>query len=606
MTLLRPATLCRNLLLSAALAALAYAADAPATAQADGPIVELPKYVVTDSRELPPPEQWRYASIPGFEILSNASDSATKRLVDDFQMFHQALITAWPVERISSVPTSLIICAKKNKFDEFKPAERRTDVATVSLFLKDEEQTAIVLDYEAKVIEINSTESVAGITMPDGSTVSSSGFRVDINRQLYREYVRYLLSRVNPPAWFEEGLSQIFMKMDFDKKQITVGKIEDPNTVSIEQSVAAQQNADAAANGDTGSATAPQEDRDFNAALARARLMPMQEMFDVARDSETARANVGSLWAKQCQAFVHLCIYGENGKYQKSFLQFVDRTAKQPPTEPLFKECFNMSYRDMLMTIRGYTQYTNARSWQVHDKKGQAILDDPVPLNLRDATEAEVGRIKGDALRIGGHLKESHANLIAPYVRGERDPQLLGALGLEEFAANETARATKFLEAAATAKVQRPRVYLALAQLRYNAALTAPRADHERFDPQQTVSVLTPLFTARSQPPALPDVYKLVAATWSKSSIAPSRENIGVLFEGVRMFPRESELVYDTAQLCVRAGLIAEAGQLADLGAKVSADDVTRVKFTTLKTGLPPVTAPKTPAPAAPTPTKSG
>ena len=60
------------------------------------PIVELPKFVVTDSRELPPPESWRYATIPGFEILTNASDRATQRLLRDFGMFRQALGHVWP------------------------------------------------------------------------------------------------------------------------------------------------------------------------------------------------------------------------------------------------------------------------------------------------------------------------------------------------------------------------------------------------------------------------------------------------------------------------------------------------------------------------------
>src|SRR5581483_6449180 len=52
-----------------------------------GPIIELPKFVVTDSRELPPPESWRYATIPGFEILTNASDRTTQRLIKDFELF---------------------------------------------------------------------------------------------------------------------------------------------------------------------------------------------------------------------------------------------------------------------------------------------------------------------------------------------------------------------------------------------------------------------------------------------------------------------------------------------------------------------------------------
>ena len=37
-----------------------------------GPVLQLPTYTVTGERELPPPERWFYARIPGFEVLSNA------------------------------------------------------------------------------------------------------------------------------------------------------------------------------------------------------------------------------------------------------------------------------------------------------------------------------------------------------------------------------------------------------------------------------------------------------------------------------------------------------------------------------------------------------
>lgn len=98
--MLRP-SLFRRLLVALGAGVLGSAAsfaapDAAVTAAAGDPVVELPKFVVTDSRELPPPEAWRYGEIPGFEILTNASDKATQRLIRDFELFKQALGYAWP------------------------------------------------------------------------------------------------------------------------------------------------------------------------------------------------------------------------------------------------------------------------------------------------------------------------------------------------------------------------------------------------------------------------------------------------------------------------------------------------------------------------------
>ena len=38
-------------------------------------VLHLPTYTVTAGRELPPPEHWHYVRLPGFEVLSNASES---------------------------------------------------------------------------------------------------------------------------------------------------------------------------------------------------------------------------------------------------------------------------------------------------------------------------------------------------------------------------------------------------------------------------------------------------------------------------------------------------------------------------------------------------
>ena len=63
---------------------------------------------------------------------------------------------------------------------------------------------------------------------------------------------------------------------------------------------------------------------------------------------------------------------------------------------------------------------------------------------------------------MGKRTEASHLHLIAPYLRGSRDPQLLAALGLEERAAGHDERARQFLEAAVAAKTTRARAYLDL------------------------------------------------------------------------------------------------------------------------------------------------
>ena len=575
---------------------LFFTAVAAATAQdvASLPAIELPAYTVTDSRELPPPEKWSYTRIEGFEVLSSASERATKNLLRDFQRYSLAIGLVWPgVQRPTAVPAALIICGRGGKFERFMPkGVKRSDRAMASWSLRDREQSAIVIDFESKVINLATPEGDAAVAAAptadaNGNAIGGGGdpgFEVDAYRQLYREYIRFLLAGVQPraPAWLEEGLAQIFMAMEVTDRRITVGQVEDPNLISAEQAALNQLG--------TGG-VAPQQDRDFNAALARRALMPMAELFAVPAESSVARNPLGSTWAKQCYAFVHWGLYGNAGKHQRKFITFITRLAKEPLSEALFKECFKKSYRDMELEIRGYVDFTVHKIAGVEAAKGTK-LPEPPPFELREATQPEIGRLIGDTMRLAGHDDAARLALIAPYIRGERDPQLLAALGLLEHKRGDDARAKKFLEAAASGRALRPRAYVELAQLRLADAVAQPAAGG-KLSAEQAASVLTPLFTARDQPPRLPELYETIAEVWDRCVVTPSGGNLAVLDEGVRTFPRNATLVYRTAALKVRAGFGAEAESLIMLGLRVAADGEMRQKFEKLKASLPPPAAAK-------------
>jgi hypothetical protein len=571
--------------------------------------IELPKFVVTESQILPPPEPWRYAEFPGFEVLTNASDRSTQSLVREFRLFQTAVSAIWPIAQAkTALPTTLILCGRRNAFDAFMPDDKPSaEQGMASIFLTDKEQAAIVLDLQASTLNISSLDpsaSIAADTTSDATSTSGivNEFRVDYYKQLQREYIHYLLGRSEPrpAAWIEEGLSQLFMAMQYDRKTIRFAQIEDPNLQSEDEASAAQMNANAAAAGDTVTPTvvAPATDSDFNKALQGRGLMPMQQMFEVTHDSPQARNPLGSRWAKQCYAFVHYCLYSTDSKtLQKPFLTFVLRTSKEPPTEALFKECFGMSYDAMLLQLRSYAEFT-AYKFQEYRFKGEG-MPEPEPLALRDATDAETGRIKGEALICAGHADAARNALIAPYIRGERDPRLLASLGLWERTAKHDDRARKFLEAAAKGKVVRARAYLELARLRFTEAQAQLAGADGRLSAGQMAAVLQPLMTARTQPPAMPEVYLLTIAALAKSESAPTPEQFAILSEGIQLFPRHSELIYRTAELCLQIGRPEPAANLIEIGLKISPNEKATNLFLQLKAKLPPVSPAPAPAPAA-------
>ncbi len=597
--------LLRRVLLPALLLAGACGLRAQDVAAAkDSPVVALPAYTVTDARDLPPPEAWRHAEIPGFEILSNASDRETQRLLRDFQQFNQAIGVVWPalIGR-SPTPVSLILCGRGGKFEAFVPkkADGGPSVGMASLFLRNNERSAIVVDLQAREI------SLAGLdTLSNPSGVENNGsIEVDTYKQLYREYVHALLARSQPrmAAWLEEGLAQLLMSMKFSPTSIEFAKLEDPNTVSIAQSNAAAANALSAEAGDTGTLTAAAEDRDFNAALQKTRLMSFQELFAVKHDDPIARNPIGSKWAKQACAFVHMCLYQTGQRHQKGFITFITRSAREPVTEAMFKECFGTNYNGMLLELRGYLDFTTYKALEWNAKKGEGFPNPP-PLALRDATESEVGRIKGEALILAERMDAARTALITPYTRGERDPRLLAALGLYERGVNNPDRARKFLEAATTAKVVRPLAYLELARMRYQTALAAASGPNAQFTSAQTTEIIAPLLIARLQPPPAPETYELIGDTYARSADNPTPDIMGMLVEGVNLNPRRVGLVYRTAVLFIKIGDFKDAATLIDHGLRFAPPGVPQTRFAELKASLPPAAPGDDKAKAAP-PAKS-
>ncbi|MCX6954536.1 MAG: hypothetical protein NTV51_20475, partial [Verrucomicrobia bacterium] len=529
-----------------------------AAAVALDPAIELPKFEVVDSRVLPPPEAWRYAAIPGFEVLSNISARETNRFVKDFLLLQEVVGIIMPAFRASdvAVPTSLILTGRGKSFDRFMPEDRGDDrFRTNSLFFDDPERGAIVVDF-----------ALAELQLEDNTTEEADPYR-----SFYKEYFRYLIRRhmgAKSPAWFEEGLVQIFASIDFNKKWITFAQIGD---------------------GFGGPRTG-----DFNRMLAQRAILPMEQFL---QDPPKER---GTFWSAQCYGFVHMCLYGRNQKYQKGFIKFLGRITTEAPTEAVFKECFGRSYKEMSLELRSYIDFTDYKAMQYTAKKGESIPDPP-PFTLRDATDAESGRIVGEVLRFGGHTEEARNALIAPYQRGERDPQLLAALGLAERLAGRDDRASKFLNAAATAKVERPRAYLELARLRYSELSAKPAAGDKLSDAQVT-QALAPLLVARTQRPPMAMVYAMIAEVWTRANRAPTREEFNVVLEGVQTFPRSPQLVLQATMLAVQRNFAKEALLLAKHGQRIARDSADRTRFEMLEQSIQRDAAPETakpePAPA--------
>jgi hypothetical protein len=563
-------------------------------------LVELPTLQVTDTRELPPPDKWRYTEILGFEVISNASDRETRRLLRDFEVFRIALDKAWPLEKRPAPPSAIILCAKGNTFDQFvTDGKTGADRTKPSLLLNGREQAFILLDLALKSVttsalaadgssgQMSLQYSIAGGRMDEsGAAVdelaASTAFEINHYKQLYREYVRYQFS-LDPsptPVWFEEGIAQIVMQMKVSPREIIIGQLTDIPTSANGGSNVSIPGVSAI----TGPA-ASGEDPEFTTALRRRQLLKFDEFFGVKRGDEATLNSVGSnLWAKQCAAFVHISLYGWKKSNKAAFEKLLARARKAPLTPEIFEECYGKSYDKFLVELAAYI---NEPAYQAdrHTVKGKARLDVPPP-EMRDATEGESERIKGDALRLAGIPAVVRPTAIAAYIRGERDPQFLGTFGQAELAGGDRARAEKFLTAAAP-KTTRPSVLADLAQLRFDAASAKPAGPKGKLSDKQADAILDLLTKARTLSPPLPDTFRLIARTWVVKETPPEPEELITLAQGLKLFPRDQGLIYYTAALNLRLGNHEAALALVSYGERIATSEDQRGQFARLKAQIP-------------------
>ncbi|HWA24745.1 MAG TPA: hypothetical protein VG734_03650 [Lacunisphaera sp.] len=568
-------------------------AATPGADSATGDTVKLPDVTVTAARLPPIQESWQYTKLDdGTEVLSNASERASKRLLRDFQLFQQALEVVWPLPSPDFQPgRTLILCGRRDKFSDFAAtADASAATGSVSLFLRNREQAAIVVDLQAATIML------AGQADDDGN--ATSNFEVDPYKQLYREYVRYLLSQGNvpPPAWVQEGMAQVVMAMEFTPTWIIFGRIDSRAYQPAAPPTGAEGVApDDGSGGEGIAADTSVGDRPFNVALKRRALMPLDQFFAITADSTEAKNPLGNnRWAKQAYAFVHLCLFGHNGRYKEAYRQFTQRLAKEPVSEALFKECFKTGYKDMLMELRGYIDFTNHTSLTYKLKDGAPPLGG-TPVVLREATDAEVGRIKGDAQRLAGRLTDALGTYYATYWRGSREPAFLAAYGIAlSQAGEEMERARSALETAAKTDLRQPSAYVALARLRLAEAKAKAAVTGGHLDAPQLNSVLEALLKARRLRPPLPETYETAGEAWLASANLPPKDHLAVLMEGIRVFPRDAALYYSIAEIYRRAGDVTSAARVAQAGHSLGADAAGKARLQQLLGSLPP------PAPGKP------
>lgn len=588
---------------STAIAKKAEANPPPLPIISESEVVLLPKYEVTADRVLPPIEQWKYVSIPGFEILSNASDRNTTLFVRDFYLLRQVAQIILPtIKETNPVPTYIVLCGKGNAYETFMSAGKLGGRLPNSMIVGDGERSAIVVNFT--------------FTNQFGDTYDTLRGGNDPFHAFYLQYFRELIQKnikPAPPTWLEEGLVQLLAAAEFSTKRITIGRIDGASGRSATSGMGSSNhgvnlnqgsgtfngasgnspNSNFAGSSQPNSAFSQGESGkagSFNTLLAHRPIMPLKEFFAYSHRQPGNRRPEN--YSAHAYLFTHLCLYGRGQRYTKAFFKLSQRASIEPVTESVFQECFGMNFKKMEKEMRSYISFTDYKSIERRAEKGKSLSTAP-DFKLRDATDAESSRIAGEVLRLVGNQDEALNRLIAPYVRGQYDADLLAALGLAELSAQHKERARRFLEAAAKADTTRTRAYVELARLRYDEIQEKSTAENRAATAGEFTFVQAPLYQGLSHPPALASIYDLLARTWYFSPSAPTKDQFETLAAGAQQNYTDLGLVYRVAALGTKHNHFETSRKFAAFGIANAPDPETKAKFEALSSQLPPPAIPE-------------
>jgi hypothetical protein len=487
----------------------------------------LNRFVVVADRIDGPP--WRYATIPGYEILSRCKDSETKDWITRLLRGNQEMSAMLPDGCLSQLgaPVSVILYnsdAESGAVAAAVPSLGSASIDEALLGWGTNKGTSP----GSRVEDLDTIEDC--LRLPSFRQFFTGSFHLQPARAV--PFGFRLRKRVPEfPSWLIEGLigpNGVFTH------HVTVWSDEDKSPcmfISMARWVSKEQTRLVV---DGKGASIP--------------LIPLSSLFSKKTGDGQ---DPTSVWSSEAALFVRWGLYGayeDEPSDPHKFWSFVNQCTPQTRVDEAFRRSFGFGYDEMEVRLDRYLPKA------VNDliKIRLPIEWEPSTPNLRDATPSEIGRLIGDWERLKGDsyrrtngelsrrlLQEALKIMMRSSSKSPNDPQLIGAIGLLNYDENDSTNAVRNLGKAADARVIRPIVYLRLAQLRYDGYVGKyATSEISTNDAQQ---VIEPLQIAETQSPALRETYKLLAKTCLHCQTAPNVRIVSILEEGSRLFPSDQD-----------------------------------------------------------------
>jgi len=559
-------------IISSISALFAMAEDKPITTAvpADDVIIKMDPYVISGERVLPPPESWRYVLVPaleftrgnkvvvapGFQILSNLSEQNTKTFVEEFQLYQFAGTYLWPMimQSLPREPIVVILDRTKQAMSTAgdamslawdgdpitgSSASAQNNTAYDSMAFNTGTQivdnaTPIVPEFFSNDPTTEAEQPTTNRYQPDGATTTSeakpfkgrwrqplpAGFTyvyaksgvvtaqinadsprahsdtpveemlaADLSRRL-AEYVLFTFNEP-PPRWFQSGFGWLIATTSVTPTRITYA--------------------------DTGDM------------LANVGTMPSLEALVNKSGKLTFEEDL------LAAAFTHWGLYGEDRKHAEKFTALIKRQSTGPITPQEFQSFVGLTYKQTEQTLSTYARTFAA--FTSHQLSGK--IPDMPAFTVREATQAEVARLKADSFISQGKPDLALNELRIAYWRGEREPAMLVTLADLEEKQGSVDRSKRIVQGLLALKNPPILAYSVDAHLHFREA-TAGKAPDEKLTAKETRTIMGPLGRVIQAGQATEPLCVFFAQVVMRSGGKPHESITGFLEQAAKRFPKNT------------------------------------------------------------------
>jgi len=521
------------------------------------------------------PTGWWWASCDGVEVVSLASEDATRTYVRNIALQRATLDAILPRDlRITwDRPILVVLYGVDNARP--MPAEF---AGILSKIHTDRERERALENREGKPLGVRVEPRIMGGTwVPDADTVcifNVLGQKVkaaELSSLPAPAYIHYQLQSRNPPlpTWFVEAVSVFF-----GGATVTGADLDAPPFLWVSPAQTQLMLQDK---------SMPVE------------FLPMAEVFAYTnKGAQPADERRQALVRSQGALLARWAIEGRAPGGAETLWKFVRGIHPGVDHEAWFKECFGMSTTAAVDALRVYLSGAIRKPMRVRlarDSRSSAI-------EIRAATPSEVARIRGEWERLSGRLvamlqpelrsfyeESARRTLATGPDDATADPELLAARGLLAVELGDDAAALPLLEAACATPRPRARAVVELARIRLAQARAAlePGA---RLDAPAVAAIVDPLRTVLDANPPMAQAFQVLAEIFAAGSEAPSAADLERLTRGVQTIPGDVSMIIAVARLMADLDLRDEARGVIELGLANVTDDASRRRLFALRSAV--------------------